>query len=45
MVGTGDWLESLGLGQYRAVFEDNAIDLDTLPHVTDEDRAVLVSSA
>ena len=27
----GGWLRGLGLGQYEAVFRDNAIDADVLP--------------
>ena len=30
------WLEELGLGQYADAFEENRIDLDILPHLTDE---------
>src|ERR1700689_5631430 len=33
----GKWLEELGLGQYRALFADQAIDGDVLPDLTDED--------
>jgi class 3 adenylate cyclase len=31
------WLEGLGLGRYAEAFEANAIDLDTLPHISDDD--------
>jgi class 3 adenylate cyclase/predicted ATPase len=31
------WLEHLGLGQYTAIFVENAIDLDVLPDLTDAD--------
>jgi class 3 adenylate cyclase/predicted ATPase len=31
------WLGHLGLGQYAAIFIENAIDLDVLPDLTDED--------
>ena len=31
------WLEELDLDQYAAVFADNDVDLDALPHLTDED--------
>ena len=33
----GAWLEELGLGQYRALFSDQAIDSDVLPDLTDDD--------
>jgi class 3 adenylate cyclase/predicted ATPase len=33
----GAWLEELGLGQYRALFADQAIDSDVLPELTEED--------
>ncbi len=32
-----EWLEELGLGQYAEAFAENAIDLETLPHVSDAD--------
>lgn len=35
------WLEGLGLGQYAPVFASNAVSLDDLPHLTDEDLASL----
>jgi class 3 adenylate cyclase/tetratricopeptide (TPR) repeat protein len=31
------WLESLGLGEYGAAFEDNAIDADVLPELCEAD--------
>src|SRR5215831_1713198 len=31
------WLNELDLGQYAAVFRDNAIDAQTLPDLTDAD--------
>src|ERR1700761_2217922 len=37
----GAWLEGLGLGQYRALFSDQAIDSDVLPDLTDDDLARL----
>ncbi|XIA67041.1 AAA family ATPase [Bradyrhizobium sp. TZ2] len=37
----GEWLEELGLGQYRALFSDQAIDSDVLPELTDDDLARL----
>jgi len=37
----GEWLEDLGLGQYRALFSDQAIDSDVLPDLTDDDLAHL----
>ena len=33
----GAWLEELGLGQYQALFADQAIDSDVLPDLTDDD--------
>jgi predicted ATPase/class 3 adenylate cyclase len=33
----GAWLRHLGLGQYEAVFRDNAIDSDVLPSLTADD--------
>ena len=33
----GDWLRSLGLGQYEAAFRENAIDRSVLPDLTDQD--------
>jgi class 3 adenylate cyclase/tetratricopeptide (TPR) repeat protein len=33
----GAWLEELGLGQYRTLFVDQAIDCDVLPDLTEED--------
>jgi SAM domain (Sterile alpha motif) len=36
----GDWLRSLGLGQYEAAFRENAIDRSVLPDLTDQDLAV-----
>ncbi len=32
-----EWLRGLGLWQYEAVFRDNAIDLETLPELTEAD--------
>jgi predicted ATPase/class 3 adenylate cyclase len=37
----GAWLEGLGLGQYQALFSDQAIDSDVLPDLTDDDLARL----
>ena len=37
----GAWLEELGLGQYRTLFSDQAIDSDVLPDLTDDDLARL----
>ena len=31
------WLEGLGLGQYAEAFAKNGIDLETLPHLREED--------
>ena len=33
----GDWLRSLGLGQYESAFRENEIDGDVLPTLTAED--------
>ena len=33
----GDWLRSLGLGQYEALFRENDIDAEVLPEVTEVD--------
>ena len=33
----GDWLRSLGLGQYEAAFRDAEIDVEVLPELTDAD--------
>jgi hypothetical protein len=33
----GDWLRSVGLGQYEATFRANEIDADILPELTDSD--------
>jgi len=33
----GAWLEGLGLGKYAEAFVENEIDLEALPHVTEED--------
>ena len=33
----GDWLRSLGLGQYEATFRDNAIGMDILADLTEND--------
>ena len=33
----GEWLRSLGLGQYEAAFRDNGIDADVLPDLSDAD--------
>jgi Predicted ATPase len=33
----GAWLEGMGLGQYRTLFSDQAIDPDVLPDLTDDD--------
>jgi hypothetical protein len=36
-MNVGNWLRSLGLGQYEATFSDSAIDADVLPELTDGD--------
>jgi class 3 adenylate cyclase/tetratricopeptide (TPR) repeat protein/energy-coupling factor transporter ATP-binding protein EcfA2 len=33
----GSWLQAAGLGQYVDAFVENAVDLDLLPHLTNED--------
>ena len=33
----GDWLRSLGLGEYEALFLENKIDAEVLPDLTDSD--------
>jgi hypothetical protein len=33
----GDWLEKLGMPEYRECFAENKIDLSVLPHLTDQD--------
>jgi len=35
------WLEGVGLGQYRALFSEQAIDRDVLPDLTDDDLSRL----
>ena len=37
MSAVGQWLDSLALGQYARLFEDNRIELDILPDLTDPD--------
>ena len=37
MVAVGQWLESNDLGQYRALFEENRIEFDILPDLTEQD--------
>ena len=37
MSAVGQWLDSVALGQYAALFEDNRIELDILPDLTDDD--------
>src|SRR5271156_2956220 len=37
MMDVGDWLRSLGLGQYEATFRDNAIGMDILTELTEND--------
>ncbi len=31
------WLEGIGLGQYAQALAENAVDLETLPHLSDDD--------
>ena len=33
----GEWLRNLGLGKYEPEFIENAIDLDVLPELTEDD--------
>lgn len=33
----GTWLETLELGGYAEVFEENGVDLRALPHLTEDD--------
>jgi hypothetical protein len=33
----GEWLRTLGLGQYEATFRESEIDADVLPELTDLD--------
>ena len=33
----GDWLRSLGLGQYEALFRENEIDAEVLPELSEAD--------
>ena len=35
----GAWLQQHGLGQYEALFVENAIDTDVLPEITESDLA------
>src|SRR5277367_2355324 len=37
IMDVGDWLQSLGLGQYEATFRDNAIGMDILTDLTEND--------
>jgi hypothetical protein len=37
MEGPGQWLEQLGLARYARLFAENDIDLDALPHLTDDE--------
>ncbi len=32
-----EWLKGLGLGQYAALFAENDVDLEVLPHLTDQE--------
>ena len=36
-MNVGNWLRSLGLGQYEGTFRDSAIDADVLPELTEND--------
>src|SRR3954451_22536155 len=36
-MGVGEWLRSLGLGQYEPAFSENAIDFDVLHELTEDD--------
>jgi len=35
--GIGQWLESLGVGQYTDAFEANDVDIRALPYLSDDD--------
>ncbi len=35
--GIRDWLDGIGLGEYHDAFVENAVDLELLPHLTNED--------
>ncbi len=37
LLDIGTWLHGLGLEQYEPVFRDNAIDLETLPDLSETD--------
>lgn len=39
MEDVGDWLRSLGLGEFVGVFTDHGVDLDVLPHLVEQDLA------
>ena len=41
MQTVGQWLEALGLGKYVPVFEENEIDLEVLPDLTESDLGEL----
>lgn len=41
MSEVGRWLENLKLGKYTSAFEDNDVDLETLPDLTEHDLAGL----
>ena len=41
MVEVGAWLRSLGLEQYAEAFQENAIDEDVLPDLSDQDLATM----
>ena len=37
MTDLAEWLEAQGLSKYAKVFAENDVDLETLPHLSDED--------
>ena len=41
----GEWLRSLGLGQYEATFQENGVDAEVLPDLTDADLEKLTETA
>jgi class 3 adenylate cyclase/predicted ATPase len=41
MVAIAKWLDGIGLGQYAAVFEENDVDLEVLPHLSEAELAEL----
>jgi class 3 adenylate cyclase/tetratricopeptide (TPR) repeat protein len=44
MIGVGDWLDSLGLGQYRDLFASNDVSLEILKYLSHTDSDLLTLS-